>query len=143
MRTRIIIHSYPSRFSTALSATGMRLVLGLAWFIACAYLGSQLIVGAVTSHFRPVAISLPLVILIWVILFFCGRWLIGLVADRISSLLAKETGTEAERSASVLGVNVPQVETGQIVPQGMFRLEYPKVMLKVQQAKYVSISRMW
>ena len=139
----MIVHGKPSRLGTALSATSMRLALGFTWFLACAYSGGQLIVGAVKSHFRLVSISLPLVILLWVILFFCGRWLLGLLADRVSSQLTKESGTEAERNPSALGSNVPQVETGHIIPTGAFFLDPSTVMLNMRYAMHIPISRMF
>ncbi len=115
-----MVHSKPSRLGTALSAMSMRLVLGFTWFLACAYLGSQLIVGAVASHFRLVSISLPLVILLWVILFFCGRWLLGLLADRVSSQLAKETVTKARKNTSEPEVSTSWGKKGQVVEWAYF-----------------------
>jgi len=78
-----------------------------------------------------------------VVLFFCGRSLLGLLADHLSSHLAKETGTEAEGDASAFGLNVPQVETRQIVPTEVFSLAPSIVTLKIRLANRVSISHMF
>jgi hypothetical protein len=115
MRASPISHSKPSRLGAALSAARIRLAIGLTWFLFCAYLGSQLIVGSAVSHFSLISVSLPLLILLWVILYFCGRWLLSFLADAVSLQFATETAAETERNTQVPRENGPQVETARIV----------------------------
>jgi hypothetical protein len=97
--------------STIPGPPGARLALGFIWFLVCAYVGGQLLVMGATSHFSLISISLPFIILLWVLLFFSGRWFLGRLVDNLSSRLVANAKIEIGIKASTPPHTVPQFET--------------------------------
>ena len=145
MRTPVINDNKPSGRTTAPGATRTRLALGIAWFLVCAYLGSQLLVGAATSYFRLISISLPFIILLWVFLFFFGRWFLGRLADGLTSQLATKATIEVVKKASAPAATLPRVETGQVVgrrrsPFGSSNLPPSTFLAQISDIQFAGIS---
>jgi hypothetical protein len=131
MRASIISDNKPSGLGAVPDAMRARFALGFTWFLACAYLGSRLLVWAAISHFRLVSISLPLIILLWVFLFFSGRWLLGRLADSLSSQFATGVVNKAPAPAAT----VPQLESGQEMTSWHVHLEpwnFPELPLQAR-----------